>query len=92
MEMINDGFFMVDDNTAIHLERIDYIRCTNGHLDFHMSSGKVVGTSYTSIEEFFDALNKERKRVYDKAIEKYKEQYTKSDSFYVKSPDSDKAV
>ena len=88
MEMINDGFFMVDDNTAIQLERIDYIRCTNGHLDFHMSSGKVVGTPYTSIEEFFAELNKERKRVYDKAIE----QATRSDSFYVKSPDSDNAV
>lgn len=70
MEMINFDFVKVDKDTALHLDRVDFIKNTNGHLDFHMSSGEVCSSSYTGgLEEFFHELGELRRKAYYKVIE-----------------------
>lgn len=69
MEMINFDFIKVDKDTALHLDRVDYIKNTNGHLDFHMSSGEVCSTTYSGLDEFFRELGELRRKAYYKAVE-----------------------
>ena len=75
MEIINFGFIKIDKDTALNLDRVDYIKNTNGHLDFHMGSGEVCSTTYSGLDEFFHELGELQKQAYCKAVESAKDEF-----------------